>query len=349
MSVSLNRRQTLGALALAAAGTWPGPARAGSPPRYRIEDLGDLGGPAVRPRALNLHGIATGEALKNDRDANGVAFRGPAGALVDQPWTGVAHRGNGINDDGLVVGDDQPDHPGTYACWMWDGMQRRDLQVRGAPHLRSARDISQRREVVGLTIDAQLYLYADGAVRLHEPPARASFWDALCINGSGTVGGMLYRTGRHLVTAGFVMEHGVVRVLDLPGTTDHGVRGINDAGHVCGFLRAVPRGPDIPFLLREGELITLGRLPGTTSSTVATALNRHDMVVGQGMWSQSPGSFRWLAFLWVDGRMHELNTLADAQAQGWTLRTAEDINDVGQILGTGLHHGVRRAYLATPI
>lgn len=349
MSDPMNRRQALCALAIGAAAAWSGPARAGSPPRYRIEDLGDLGGPAVRPRALNGHGVATGEALKNDRDANGVAFRGTAGALVGMRWDGVAHRGNAINDEGLVAGEDQPDLAGSYACWLWDGTQRRDLRVAGAPHLRSAMDINARREVVGLTLDGQLFVYADGGVRIHERPARADGLDSLCLNASGLVGGTLYRAGRHVVTRGFVVQGGTMRMLDLPGTTDHGVRGINDAGHLCGFLRDRPRGPDIPFLLRDGELITLGRLPGTTSSTVATALNRHDMVVGQGMWSQSPDSFRWLAFLWVDGQMHELNTLADAQAQGWTLRTAVDINDAGQILGTGVHHGVRRAYLATPL
>jgi len=349
MPHSMNRRQALGALSLCAAGTWPVAARAGSPARYRIDDLGDLGGPVVRPRALNAHGVTTGEGLKNDRDRNGVAFLGGAGALAAMPWHGVAHRGNGLNDEGLVVGEDQPDHFGAYACWVWDGTQRQDLRLPGGPHLRSAHDINRHREVVGLTGDGDVFLHADGAVRLHARPDRADGIESLCLNASGTVGGTLYREGRHVLTQGFVVQGGAMRLLDLPGTTIHGVRGINDAGHLCGFLRAQRGGPDIPFLLREGELITLGRLPGTTSSTVATALNRHDMVVGQGMWSQSPHSFRWLAFLWVDSQMHELNTLADARSQGWTLRTAVDINDAGQVLGTGLRHGVRRAYLATPV
>ena len=79
------------------------------------------------------------------------------------------------------------------------------------------------------------------------------------------------------------------------------------------------------------------------------AVNNIDMVVGYSEASKGGKRHRRLAFLWADGSMHELNVLADAKSHGWTLQTAVDINDAGQILGKGMLNGVERAYLATPI
>jgi probable HAF family extracellular repeat protein len=36
-------------------------------------------------------------------------------------------------------------------------------------------------------------------------------------------------------------------------------------------------------------------------------------------------------------------------ASGWVLQSASDINNAGQIIGTGLHNGKTRAYRLTPV
>ncbi len=46
--------------------------------------------------------------------------------------------------------------------------------------------------------------------------------------------------------------------------------------------------------------------------------------------------------------MIDLNTLIDP-ASGWILTSARDINDAGQITGTGLFDGQPRAFLLTPV
>jgi len=43
----------------------------------------------------------------------------------------------------------------------------------------------------------------------------------------------------------------------------------------------------------------------------------------------------------------DLNTLIDP-AEGWGLLGASDINDHGQIVGSGYHNGVYRAFRMTP-
>ena len=52
------------------------------------------------------------------------------------------------------------------------------------------------------------------------------------------------------------------------------------------------------------------------------------------------------AALWRDGVAIDLNSRITAS--GWLLVSATGINDVGQIVGTALRGGVRRAYLLTP-
>lgn len=46
--------------------------------------------------------------------------------------------------------------------------------------------------------------------------------------------------------------------------------------------------------------------------------------------------------------MADLNTLIDP-ASGWTLFDARDINDAGQIVGTGTISGTQHAFLLTPV
>jgi len=46
--------------------------------------------------------------------------------------------------------------------------------------------------------------------------------------------------------------------------------------------------------------------------------------------------------------MRDLSELIPA-GRGWTLEEATAINDQGQIVGAGLHHGRKRAFLLTPI
>jgi probable HAF family extracellular repeat protein len=83
-------------------------------------------------------------------------------------------------------------------------------------------------------------------------------------------------------------------------------------------------------------------LDGFTRSW-ANALNNQGAVVG----NCDRGDERFRAFVHRDGRLHDLTALLPANA-GWTLERANDINARGQIVGYGLHNGVRRAFLLTP-
>ena len=47
----------------------------------------------------------------------------------------------------------------------------------------------------------------------------------------------------------------------------------------------------------------------------------------------------------LSGVMTDLNTVLNASGVGWTLESAEGINDSGQIVGYGLIGGVQHAFL----
>ena len=47
--------------------------------------------------------------------------------------------------------------------------------------------------------------------------------------------------------------------------------------------------------------------------------------------------------------MKDLNTLLNPSGTGWVLNAASGINDSGQITGYGVHNGLTRAFLLSPV
>jgi len=117
--------------------------------------------------------------------------------------------------------------------------------------------------------------------------------------------------------------------------------GINDAGQVVGQSRTVP-GDLRAFLWQNGVMTDLGTLGGTSSSSSrAYGINDAGQVVGK---SDS------YAFLWQEGTMYNLSDYLDNPISGWSLRTAQGINSLGQIVGYGCNpSGYIEAFLLTPV
>jgi len=119
--------------------------------------------------------------------------------------------------------------------------------------------------------------------------------------------------------------------------------GINNNGQVVGQLLCCSLGAfsSHAFLWSSATgMQDLGTLPGANSS-VANAINNIGQVVGV--------SDR-RAFLWSNGVMVDLSALPVVVAAGWTsLGNASAINNAGQIVGWGVHNGLTRAFLLTPV
>lgn len=87
----------------------------------------------------------------------------------------------------------------------------------------------------------------------------------------------------------------------------------------------------------------LGTLGGTYS--YGFGVNNNGPVVG---YSSTAGRCATRAFLSENGSLLDLNNLLSPNT-GWTLTDALDINDSGQIVGTGTINGQYHAFLMTPI
>lgn len=125
------------------------------------------------------------------------------------------------------------------------------------------------------------------------------------------------------------------------------VSDINNLGQVVGTAGAPSAGIN-GFINTNGSAISIGVLPGyylALGGTVGYGINDKGQVVGtQG----SSSTLELLAILYNEGKLYDLNKLIKDNP-GWSLERAFDINNQGQIVGTGIFNGQSQTFLATPI
>ena len=156
--------------------------------------------------------------------------------------------------------------------------------------------------------------------------------------------------GLSIVNGGqaFIWQEGQITELGhLPDGTYSVGYSINEHGQVvgCERLGALP-GNERAFLWSDGEMTNLGLLPSFARST-AVGINDVGQVVGIG-WEVGGNPNIRAAFMWQDGRMSNLNELVPP---GVTidLEVAADINNAGQITGSGTDGDSEAGFLLTPI
>lgn len=165
---------------------------------------------------------------------------------------------------------------------------------------------------------------------------------ATAINYSGQVvgwSGYIGSTGH-----AFLWENGAMRDLgtfpigDVGGESE--ATDINDSGQVVGEADGDIGGQiaPIPFLWQNGAMRDLGTLGGAESE--AFAINNKGQVVG----TSTDANGRDRAFLYDGTTMRDLNGVCC----GWSLESATDINDAGQIVGVGDHDFAPRSFRLTP-
>jgi probable HAF family extracellular repeat protein len=223
---------------------------------------------------------------------------------------GTESRATAINDGGQIVGTAlQPDGPRHAVLWENGHSPARDLGTFGGRDS-EAYGINRSGEVVG---------------------------------GAATISGEWHA---------FLWRHGKMLDLGVPagvGSTASYASDINDRGQV--LVRSFVPGGQFPdehlWIWQDGRVRQLQPLPGD-NVTVGNGLNLSGQVVG---WSLSFGTDSGTgarAVLWQDGSTKDLNTLLPA-GSGWMLSNATSINARGQITVFGMHEGVGRAGLLTPV
>jgi probable HAF family extracellular repeat protein len=146
--------------------------------------------------------------------------------------------------------------------------------------------------------------------------------------------------------------HSIVDLGTLPGDWSSIAWGMNSLGQVVGESHP-PAGcrPAVWNNDAAHAATELPLLPGDNYGT-ASAINNLGQILGSsaygvpGTLNVSPAKL----VIWRDGGVFELQSVLDANTgAGWTLSTAAAINNLGQIVGLGVHNGQNHAFLLTPM
>lgn len=352
MPTSLDRRAFIaqGAAAALVGAAWP--IRAAEPPRYRITDLGDLGGPTILVKGLNDAGVAVGMATRHGGDNKGVGFISEAGRMrgLRMEQRSVSSRAVAINSAGVVAGDDLDSLFASYkqSAWTWHGAQRQYFDKLDVHDSTFVTDINDAGVVTGFLYPSSGVLWRDGQMVDLSTETGLTIVHAGAINQAGDVVGI--GLGKQRRSQSFAYRQGNAMLLDVLGAPEHEATDINAAGQICGHYRqVVDQRRGYGYLWQNGIAIDLGQLPGPAQSIRPTALNDAGLIVGSSRVIMQPSPRAPHAFIWQDGVMTDLNRLIDGDPDGWVLNQAIDINNHGQIVGQGTHHGVPRGFLATPV
>lgn len=122
---------------------------------------------------------------------------------------------------------------------------------------------------------------------------------------------------------------------------------------VVGYLQ-VPAGEGLPPARRAfaytpiAGIIDFGpTLPAAAAMSFATAINNVGQVIGGGQWADG-SAFNFLYDLPTRSFLDLATVLDPLTSAGWTSLAINDLNDLGQIVGTGLFNGQQRAFMLAP-
>jgi uncharacterized membrane protein len=342
------------------------PASPASPAEYDIVELPAVEGYAgLTPGDLNERGDVVGTYLAPPPNPPGCVACGtytfPAHTFLYDAASGTARR---IGDDGVsasqvAAGINDSRQVALYTCEAWDCVGRfrsfrwendalipvgslTDASAGSAAGLR-ARDIDAAGRILGWSFDSDGVGHTvlwDGT-SLHDFGGQPESPYAPAPRAFDSAGRIVGTVAEHLV----LIEPDGVRVLAPVGSTFAGPRDVSERGRVVGSTRA---GGD--FGAPSAERAFVFDLPNGPMREPIEApsrllgVNVRGDAVGVLLNALPYGAAR--AFLW---REEEVIDLTDAVADpAWELTSATAINDRGQIVGTGLHHGEWRGFILTP-
>ena len=321
---------------------------------YTIEDLGTLSATptdGVRAASINNRGHVHGENDRTGPLEDGIQWRSFLWDGFEQrhiyPLNSGSTWSGGLNDRDQCVGKFTARGGGMHGyLWEEEPLLEFDIGDRNFAHLM---DINAAGICTGTYLSEEVWglLYRYHAFVMNA----AGAWIDLGTLGGHEAFGKAVNDRNHAVgyTRDEAEHHLGYLWTPAGGMVDVGSLGgfYCDPEDIDNFDRIVgaatnEAGDYRPFVWEAGLMRDLGTLGG--SSGRARGINDFGLIVGS---AKDSAEIRH-AVIWDGQTIADLNDLI-APGSGWDLTGAAEINELGEIAGTGLLDGNQRAYKLTPI
>lgn len=320
--------------------------------RYTLKDLGALRGDNSVGMSINNLGQVAGYVGGSRYYA---FFTAVDGQMQKLGSLGSDSFGISINDQGEVTGH-YPENSSRYSrAFVTSAGKMIDLGTLGGS-TSSGNGINVSGQISGWSTTG-----FRGQVRAFLKNGTDRMIDLGALGGSNSRGTVINDSGQvtgsaqlsngkwHAFITSGGANGGIMTDLGSLTEKDSGGEGINNNGQVTGWFTLADGINRHAFVTNaSGQMQDLGTLGGAFST--ATGINSSGQIVGTSQ--DNTGDFK--AFVVIDGAMKDINTMLVSDLDGWKLRSANGINDNGQIVvngifATGSNYGEQRAFLLTPI
>jgi probable HAF family extracellular repeat protein len=355
------RLAVLSALVLGAPGSLQ--AQSGS---YTILDLGTFGtNPAANSNATGLNELGHVVGLAEDDSLGNHAFLYRDGQMIDlgSLLPGAFANAKGVNDLDQVVGQAAAPAPGgnpgfTGRPFLWtEGVGMVDPEPNDPTYGSWCWGINNSGQLAMSLDEAYFWDPVDGLTQIELPGAPTGFastaWE---INNSGEVCGWVRDGSVWLHSYRYDSATDTIEDLHDPVEySDTAGYGINDNGDIAGWGTRHDNWKPPLVWAADGRTIVLpiGDMGPFHSMGQAEHLNNKGTVVGLDISGLPEEPIGWVAYDVLDLASPfklDLRTVLSADDQlHWTRMHPFEVNEAGQICGTGVVDGKTRAFLMTPV
>lgn len=245
---------------------------------------------------------------------------------------GSKTRANAINDAGQATGWSTTAGSSYERAMIWQSGNMSSIGNLGGPNSFGA-DINKYGMVAGYSqytssAEGHPYTYSAGVTGDANMPGNAT--------GINDLGEVAFTSSEH----GYIWRNGTKTDLGGLGGGETYTTRINNSSQVVGYSYTSDGVYRHAFIWQNGRMTDLGPTGGHNYSW-ASDINSYGLVVGNYGWYER-------ACMWRNGVLTDLNTLLPA-GSGWTLLSADAVNDQGQIVGIGIYNGQYSGFLLAPV